>query len=995
LHFHSPHPIFAAKRLSIMKKHLILFVAFLSVISIWAVDYNPTVDYIQSGHCYVQVNGDYFSASFNQNNLSWPASSKAVIIYGLHMPAGHVRADLIVLPKQGKTATLHMRLLDTERGITVASYDTTLVDTRARVDTIEIMPDVVLPEDRWYRMEISADGGYNAFTRLQGMLFQRESDDPVVDCASNMAQSVHLHSYSSTAPAPQGEAYDWMYLEVMYPSQYEAINTYVMSIGSDGQYGGIQSIRQGLTYKRPVLFSIWDHGDVDADPNLPDHLRSGALAVGPDVFTVRFGGEGTGVSARYPDGQWWMPDHWMQFLVFARPEAVEVEVKIDDGSVSTIVYENTLQTMWYKQDDADEWRYIATLRQSGINHLYNGMYSFIENWSHVGGEFYRRAYFRNPTFRSAASGKWYPRNKVAFGHTWNYDEPRRSRTDFGHGVTALYENTYYMETGGYYDTHDSASVLPMPQAPYLWVDTIDTQALRNQVDRAFRSAMSEEMTAQTASGSLSKVGAVVQHLLAEAGHFGSYAPADLEELRRVWADGSCTDVEQLKAALDRLTASAQPLRYGLVQNPEHHCSSNTYCLWNTSSSAVLAVEGGEVKAVANADVSALSSNWYVLRSEQRNEYYIWSPSARQFLNIDAGSITLSDLPQAFTLPRYSGGWLVGNTSSHLAVSADGALSVSDVSKSESVFQLRANYGLETPEKEIASLIEYAEQAADVEAALQMLCDDAMEVYARAFTLTAGANPLITSYTQFSSNVAANQQEGHGFATLIDGDATTWYESWYEDIQWPDAMSWLQVRLKADDVADRFWLDLTASDANDDVPVAITVWGGSTVSKLVRQCMLDDVLPEAAASARIPLLLSEPCRYLRFEVNGTKGNRDDGHRFALSELQLYSALPDAATSLYSLRPWVAEAADALQTAVSAARAALLAGTATTADVRSVSTAREAFEAALADDGTGLEPATDTLYDYPSGDGLLRDFSGRVILHPAPGIYIQAGKKIMIW
>lgn len=988
---------FAAYSCTDMKKIRIvtLCMTLTVVMTVGAVDYNPLPDFIRSGHCYIEKNGDYFSASYATTNLSWPASADAVIVYGLHMPAGHVRADLILLPKQGKTTTLHMRLLDTEHGQTVASFDTTLVDTRAKVDTVEIMPDVVLPEDRWYRMELSAEGGYNAINRLQGMLFQRESADPVVDCASNMAQSVHLHGYGSTAAAPAGEAYDWMYLEVMVPSQYEALNTYVMSIGSDGQYGGIQSIRQGVTYKRQVIFSIWDHGDVDKDPNLPDYLRSGALALGPDVHTERFGGEGTGVSARYPDGQWWTPDHWMQFLVFARPEAVEVEVKGDDGTPRTVVYENTLQTMWFKQDDADEWRYFATLRQSGTNHIYSGMYSFIENWTHAGGEFYRRAYFRNPTFRSAASGKWYPRNTVNFGHTWNTEEPRRARTDFGHGVTALYDNAYYMETGGYYDTHDSASVLPMPVAPYIWVDTIDTQALRNQVDRAFRSAMSSELAAKTPKGTLKQVGAVVQQLLDEAGHFGSYAPADLQELRQVWADGTCADVQALQAALDRLTSTAQPLRYGKVQSSAHHCSSNAYCLWNTATQRVLAVQDGEVKAIADADVSALANNWYVLRSETRDEYYLWNPAAAQFLTVDASGITLSDLPQAFSLPRQGGGWQLGDKTMHLAVAADGTLTVSGANEAACVFELRANYGLETSEKEIASLLSFAEQAADVDAALQLLCDDAMQTYARAFVLTAGEEGLVTTYTQFSSNAASNQQEEHGLATLIDGDTATWYDSAYEGIQWPEEKSWLQVRLKAADVSDKFWLAITPAAEEADVPTQITVWGGTSVSKFVRQCVLTDALPAAGVTARIPLLLSESCRYLRFEVNATRGNRDDGHRFALSELQLYHSQPDAEASLYAQRPWVAEAADALQAAVSAARAALLAGSATAADVKRVRTAQAALKDALADDGSGIQPLNDTLPTDWQDDDLWYDLTGRVIHQPTTGIYIRAGKKVLFY
>ncbi|MBR5962620.1 MAG: DUF3472 domain-containing protein [Bacteroidaceae bacterium] len=618
-------------------RKLMCLLTGLFCLAMYGVDYNGTVDFVYGGKCYQELDGAYYGTSFNESSIAWPTRSGVVVVFGLHIPKGHMRADIVLLPKNGKTFKVKSRLVDPQDGTVLQEGEASFTNTSMRRDTVEILPDVVVPEDKWYRLELTGESASSGISQFYGLLFQRESSLPVVDSEVFMAPSVHLMGYRSTnSQAPSGDAYDWVYLEVMYPSIYEVLSTYVMSIGSDGQYGGIQSIAKSGGYNRQVIYSIWDHGDTDSDPNLPEYLRSGELDKGPDVYTTRFGGEGTGISARYPDGNWWNPDHWMQFLVYARPEAVEVT--LDDGS--TMTYENTLQTMWYKQDDETEWRYIATLRQSGINHLYDSFYSFIENFYHVGGEFFRRAYFRNPTMHSAAGGKWYPMNKVDFGHTQGTNS-RRSRTDYGHGVTAMYDNCYYMQTGGFVATCDSSHILPLITGGMEWVDTIDMDALRSRVEQSYKTSMVTKMTSLCTGRTASALAGIANQFLADANHFDSYSSAELEPLRELAeADRNVLSSEWKKALLD-LAENGTPLKYGIVRKTNHLNSFHSYVMEDASAGTYLVVDEGEVKKIEleALDVCNPCHNWYIVHDDGSSEFRIYNPGAGKYLTI---SSTLSD-----------------------------------------------------------------------------------------------------------------------------------------------------------------------------------------------------------------------------------------------------------------------------------------------------------------------------------------------------------------
>lgn len=471
-----------------MKTYFLLFAILFIPVSLFGQDitYNSTVDEIWGGRVFMELDGNYAGVSRNDTYITWPANDKTVMVYCLRVPRAHVRADVVFTPKSGKTVTFNLRVVRANTGEEVLTNTVSVECKTSAEQTIELLPDFLFPADTWYRFEITSPRGNANMSRFTKLRFQRRSSLAVGDSPIYMAPSVHLLTYGSTdSKAPSGESYDWIYQEATMLPEDERPSTYAMVIGIDGGYSGFQSIyNSNGTWTRPILFSIWDNGDIDKDPAIPDYLKSGVVDKGEDVVGVRFGGEGTGSSARLVDGSFWTPGKWVQFIWNARPEQVQVTLKAHDGTDSIATYQNTYQSCWYKMEDETEWHYLATLRASGRNNLYTGFYAFLENFYDVGGELMHRAYFRNAAMRSVASGKWYARNSVDFGHTQN-DGTRFSRKDYGHGVTAKYDNCFYLQSGGFGDICDSASVLPLPKSSP-WVDTINIKALTARIDEAIR-----------------------------------------------------------------------------------------------------------------------------------------------------------------------------------------------------------------------------------------------------------------------------------------------------------------------------------------------------------------------------------------------------------------------------------------------------------------------------------------------------------------------------
>ena len=450
-----------------------------------ATDWQTKVDTVWAGRHYREKNGLATDYSESDRTVVWNYEDGTVVVFVVHLPDGHVRGDIQL---SGNTQLkLNLRVLHPASGSTLVEQE--LKPSKSGRQTLEILPDTEL-EDGWYRFEFSSPNARQLQPELYYLLFQRESKKNATAANSMMAPAVHLWWSTTDPSAPSGNGYDWVYMEAMIPEAVKQSCTYQMTIGMNGGYSGIQTnhLLKDDSWTHAVIFSIWDAGDTDKDKNLPEYLRAGAADVGPEAYAVRFGGEGTGSSLRYPEGQRWQTDHWVQMLLNDRPEFLEVNTTDEKGNPIVKTFKSTLQTIWYKQAEETEWHYFGTLRRAGDYRMEgnnSGLYSFLENWSGFGGDLYRRVYYRNMSMRSAASGKWYSLNHAGFSSTQHWDTQRNSRNDYGHGVTALFENTLYLESGGQLGVRDSASTYPyVKQGEMPWVDTINTQALRERVDLA-------------------------------------------------------------------------------------------------------------------------------------------------------------------------------------------------------------------------------------------------------------------------------------------------------------------------------------------------------------------------------------------------------------------------------------------------------------------------------------------------------------------------------
>ena len=282
-----------------------------------------------------------------------------MLVYGIHFPTGHVRADAVFKAKSGKHVTFGIRIVHPATGTVVLENTATSSRTTTAEQTMEVMPDTEMPYDGWYRFELTCPNGTSTLDRLNLLLFQRSSSLSITDSEIFMAPSVHLWWSTQVPGAPSGQSYNWTYLEVMYPSAYKQPATYQMAIGTDGMYSGIQMpTHSDGSYGHSVLFSVWDNGDVDKDKNLPDIMRSAAVDLGPEAYATRFGGEGTGSSIRYNRDDFWEFDQWIQFLYNVRPDIISVTNA--DGTITE--YESTLQTVWFKTADENDFRLVFEIK---------------------------------------------------------------------------------------------------------------------------------------------------------------------------------------------------------------------------------------------------------------------------------------------------------------------------------------------------------------------------------------------------------------------------------------------------------------------------------------------------------------------------------------------------------------------------------------------------------------------------------------------------------
>lgn len=416
----------------------------------------------------------------NYNSLSAWTNANACAVYYFHQPAATVTNTIKLNVKKGYSAKFRLTIVAPDApDVQLFSKTFTANGTDSNVDVT--VGDVTFKRSAYYRYRLECLSGNLNINLIRSFTFKTTATEKPYVANYLSSPSVHLYSWGSTDPnAPKGDAYDWCFMEIMLPEKSDIIGTYAMALGVLNGYMGIQmnGYANDGSPRHDVLFSMWDDGSTDEDPNLPEYMRAGAVDWDPLTTTNRFGNEGTGVQT-YRKGPYWTPGKYVQFITNCRPETTSYTTYVN-GKPTVHTQHNMLVSAWFNALDGKGWQYMATVRKRNSTTYFDSWYSFLENYNQTTGQANRIAYYRNGYMRARSNGKWYNRNSVWFGHTDGGDNTG-ARTDYGQGTTDNPANrTFFMQTGGYTSTKKTKTVTALA-TDYTPVDTINITPLNDRV----------------------------------------------------------------------------------------------------------------------------------------------------------------------------------------------------------------------------------------------------------------------------------------------------------------------------------------------------------------------------------------------------------------------------------------------------------------------------------------------------------------------------------
>ena len=454
-----------------MKSPLLLLLCLLALVGS-AQNYQSSPDVVTACRGYYEVNGaPNPNADFNTSQLTtWPNSGSGHCVQYIHFPMGRAKATL----KACTGSSIYSGVLKLRISLpdgSVIHEGTISLKKGSTLSEVAAFDGVNFPAAGYYRFDLSlASGRFGCMTDWK---FYKESPNAAYLATNLSSPSTHMWHSSSSGTI---SGCDWLYHEVMIPAGYDHVGTYAMAIGQDRLYMGIQ-VNSG---RRDVIFSVWDNGDTDTDPNLPDYKRSATLASGEGVTIERFGNEGTGTKA-FKKGTYWTPGQYVQFLVNATPydQTVTNENGVD------VLYHSMLISAWYRNAGETEWQYLATHKCAGSSQMLTtqGLYSFLENYISSNGQAVRKAYFRNCYAHSASSKQWYFLGNAQFSHT-DGGTSAGARNDFGADKGASVDEGFFMQSGGYGETFQGD--LRWTRTDHTMVEQIDFAPLQARVDQAVR-----------------------------------------------------------------------------------------------------------------------------------------------------------------------------------------------------------------------------------------------------------------------------------------------------------------------------------------------------------------------------------------------------------------------------------------------------------------------------------------------------------------------------
>ncbi|MDR1584739.1 MAG: DUF3472 domain-containing protein [Prevotellaceae bacterium] len=438
--------------------------------------------FINAGHGYAEpyTAGDPGIQMREKRNLHhWTDLNRKAVWY-LYQTAGKYDMSFVLKCEKTKDYAFGMKVSACYDSLDFEPQDFSFVCNAVPLqnDDRQISPclSVTINKTGYYRYELTAKSDMNGF-RLDQLCFKgvgkastvKGFDTHATDYLSS--PSVHL-SFSTTAPT--SKRYNWLYGEILVPEGCDPLYTYYMSLGFFRGYMGIQTNSET---ERRVLFSAWDAADRDKYPNAPKEMLVSLVDKAEYVQANDFGNEGTGGQSYVGKGK---ADTWKT----GKPVKFLMNCRHDGG----IVYKgdsikHSVISAWY--DAGEGWRYIASWRCPVMpkgKDMFDGFYSFIENYGYRNGQIFRKAYYYNTFGRDEKSGAWQHFNKVRFSNT---DGKEGQRIDYEQGVAPEAPDKFYMSSAGYKTTVKTGTEVPLIENfPYL--RNLDLKPFESRVNKALK-----------------------------------------------------------------------------------------------------------------------------------------------------------------------------------------------------------------------------------------------------------------------------------------------------------------------------------------------------------------------------------------------------------------------------------------------------------------------------------------------------------------------------
>ncbi|WP_286232737.1 DUF3472 domain-containing protein [Thalassotalea sediminis] len=232
--------------------------------------------------------------------------------------------------------------------------------------------------------------------------------------------SVHLQYQ---LPQEKGN-YEWFYSEITVPEGQDSLGSYYMANGFNGGYFGIQVNSET---ERRVLFSIWSPYKTDDPSSIPDEYKTTLLKKGKDVYTGKFGNEGSG-------GQSYVKYNWQTGVTYRF--LTRYQPRVDENKTDFTAY--------FFDPVVNQWQLIASFRRPHTTTYLQSPYSFLENFIPGAGQFERMANYSNQWVKQS-NKDWEPMLEAKF--TYDATARKEARVDFQGGIN---QTGFYLKNTGFF-----------------------------------------------------------------------------------------------------------------------------------------------------------------------------------------------------------------------------------------------------------------------------------------------------------------------------------------------------------------------------------------------------------------------------------------------------------------------------------------------------------------------------------------------------------------